>query len=435
MLKDACIRGAARIPLGIFRVKSAVLINVLIKLAAAASAFLVQIALVKIVGADGYGRYALFVTYCSLALIFGKYGKDIISLRLVAIYFERRQLDVARAIGNSAFRRVFFVSIVTGIVFGIAAVMRPLYAGGQYINAILIALTVIAMCISALANGLVKGLRLVNLAEGIESLGKPILIAIIAAGLSISVWSSSGVATQVAFLVTNSLISVALFFCFLSKTKAGAVESKESEISVVTKHRDGLVFVAMGLISYGFFQLDTLLLGFFKGEGSVSAYAMACNFVRLVIFMAMILVAQSQATLAVAFNDGDIKKFSELARRTTKHSVVTGAIAALVLVVISDFALAKISPGFVVAVPALLILSLAHIANCALISLSSALNMAGKAGSVFKAQLIGMFLTLPLYIVLIPNYGLIGAAISVLFGIVLSTIIIYRYFNQISKVK
>lgn len=420
---------------GFLSAKAAVLLNVLIKVAAAASAFLVQIALVRLVGPEGYGKYALFVAYCSLALILGKYGLDVISIRLVAVFFAKRRLQVVRRLGWNLLIAGTFSSLLAGLIFGGLAYMRPLYKGEGVITPILIVLTIIVMCVSAISNGLVKGLSEVNLAEGVDSLGKPALIAIFTAIFAVLPWIAIGLAPQFAFLFANLIIAAVLLYYFILRTRQGPETDEKEELKSLLNRREGFIFVANGLISYGFFQLDTLLLGFFQGEASVGAYAMACNLVRLVIFLAMILVAQSQAKLAVAYHEGDTALFLKLASQTTRYSVIAGAIAAAVLTAISIILLEKISPTFVGAVPALIVLSGAHIANCAMISLSSALNMAGKHGMIFKAQIGGIAITLPLYALLIPPYGMMGAAISVFLGVLVSASLTYMFFRQIVRMK
>jgi len=193
-------------------------------------------------------------------------------------------------------------------------------------------------------------------------------------------------------------------------------------------------FMLAGLLSFVFFQMDTLILGSYINPIELGAYNMACNLVRAVIFIPMILVVLIQPRIAVAFEKADMRQVATVALGALGFSLVAAVSCTMLLWTYGENILFWIDPNFVSAAPPMTVLALAHIVNSILIIVSGILSMTSRYMDVVWAQLVGSVVAIFLYVVMIPLHGTTGAACSMFAGLL--TVLgcyTYNFRRHISK--
>lgn len=395
--------------------------NILLRAMAAALAFAAQILLVGWLGPTGYGSYVLFAATCSLVFVLSSAGVDVALLKRTAINHaqeERRALlrDLYKALTIGLILAVFWT--VAAEIFRRSALLNAwstvAVPGFPWLLGGVVFISGLAILVAAL-----RGIHRFVAADTADSIVKPLSILGVVALLSEAAGPPDHAVGYAAFIAGHG---IAIVFATAIVWKAISAMPRNEEAVIprqvaFLKPKESFVLVLYALVSYAFFQFDTLLVGLFRGPEEVGAYNMACNFVRLVIFLPLIVAARLQPSIAVMFKERRFPEMLALVRASLYKSMLAATLAAVALGIFGHALLRTVNPAFIASYPALVILAVAHIANSALIVLAAALLMCGYQRLIVQAQLAGLALCLPLYFVLIPRWGMTGAAIAVLVGL------------------
>ncbi len=401
--------------------------NLALRATAALLGFVVQIALVRLLGTSGYGNYVLFVSTCSLIFIFAGGGLDVKLLRAVSTGYAQRDKQYLVSVAMKA--------MVLGLCFAVGWVLvfqllRQIPMLKQWVDSSLpggewLVPSVIAMTTLYLAVAGIRGMHRFLAADTADSIIKPAAILGIVTLLLLEYAPPSPMVGFIAFIGGHC---IAVIFCWciawrsLSQGEWSA-SKRTSQIKMIGA-QEAVVLTSYALISYAFFQLDTLLVGIYHGATEVAGYNMACNFVRLVLFVPLIIAARSQPVIAVLFKERKYQELLSLMKSNLRKSLFA-SIAAAVLLLIAGLPLLRfVNPGFDSSYPALAVLSIAHVINSVSLVATSALLMGGHQKLVVQAQLGGLLVCLPLYFLLIPRFDTIGAAIAVLIGLAFNLLLL-----------
>lgn len=403
-------------------VNKAVILNAGVRGFAAILAFASQIMMVKLLGEFAYGSYALFVTYCSLIYIFSRSGLDVVSLRSLSVAFGN--LDRAQ------FIHVLKKALLLAALFSLGwvllfSLLKQAGALGQIVKSTAstgwILASVFGMTLLAVLMSAARGMRRIISADFVDSIAKPAVILLLIWLFSLAgfIGSSAGYAAFVAANLISAGLATALLISAKRNTPWTEANPPATKTTLLTSS-SAAIFIAYALITYVFFQLDTLIVGATLGVVEAGAYNMASNFVRLVIFIPMIVLAQVQPFIASRFHAGDTASIKETVFDALKKSLFFAASGVAILLMTGRWLLSFVSPAFTGAYPALAILSFAHLLNSGILVISGVLLMCRAQNIVVTAQVAGLLICLPLYLILIPKYGTTGAAASVFFGLAIN---------------
>lgn len=397
-------------------------VSAVIRSSAAALAFASQVLLVRLLSADAYGSYVVFVTSCALLALVASGGLDVIITRRVSTGYDRRDQkrivqDICRAALLALALGVLTCAVLAAVRASPISSRWHLLAGID-MSALLLGVSTLAL--ATLGTAAVRGLHRFVVADMIDFLARPLAVLAGVAALAVSAPPATALAPA-AFIGANALTIVLCALAVRHALRRAAFVPASAQGTATEACEEPLrpssTLVAYGLMSYAMFQLDTLLVGIYRGALEVGAYNMACNFVRLVIFVPLIIVAQMQPRAAVLFSRGEHAPLIALVRSRVGISLLAAGSAGALLAVSGPMLLRMVDPQFSSATAALMLLCMAHLCNSALLVLSGALLMGGLHSLVLRSQICGLAVCIPLYFVLIPDHGGTGAAAAVLAGL------------------
>ena len=396
----------------------------LIRACSVGGAFGLQIWLVSVFGASAYGNYAFYVTLCSLAVLIAKGGLDSIALKSAAILIHKKSDRV-----NITYLCVRFVilgvlvTLFCGFVLIIAdKIIFVRYNYLQYFDFYLVFLGLIGGVVFQILLAILRGLNRQLAADIFESILRNLLMIM---AVFVLVNFDFKVSSQIIFAYAVSFIgcSLVILFLLVDPRKLNFNNIKIFNFDYNFKiHFD---FVASGILNYIFFQMDTFILGIYTNSIELGAYNMACNIVRIVIFIPMIYSVAIQSQIAIAFEDKDISKIVKVTVAGLFFSFISSFFCCALLWSQGEVLLSWIDPNFLIAKDSLLILSIAHVLNSLIMIFTSVLMMTNNYNSVIKAQFMGGIASVALYMILIPKYGQIGAALSMFIGLI---VVAFAYF-------
>ncbi len=401
--------------------------NIIIKVAGAGLAFASQVVLARRLEPTAYGELVLFITACSLLGIVGRCGLDVSLVRLAALARERNDTTALRAL---TIESCVFAAVLS------AAVCLPLWPLRHLIPllspltpALLtgIVVSVVLMSIGSVLGAAARGQSHVLFAEFVESVFRPVVLT----GVAVSViglgWLNGIAAGILAWILSQAAAALVVGFRAWGRGKVAWRERLRMRALGFPPKSAG-AFVGIGLVSFAMFQLDTFLLGVYRPATEVAGYNMACNFVRLVIFVPMILAGQAQPLLAVSWEGLHRVRFFRIADSLLLRSTLAAALFMALLLVIGPRLLTLTHPAFSEAASALRLLAVGHVVNAASIVLTTTLYMAGEERAVMSSQVLGAVAVAALYPALIPPFGAAGAAGAAVVGMgIVCVMLTFRY--------
>lgn len=185
--------------------------------------------------------------------------------------------------------------------------------------------------------------------------------------------------------------------------------------------RMGSVLVVGDLLLLGLLWFDTFIVSFYLDKAAAGVYQTAYNFGLLLVTAATVLevslvplLSQARARggdLATAYHAGSILALAL-------------AVAAIVLLVpLGPFILGLYGPEFVAAYPSLLVLLGMGTAGALFFPVKAVLAAVERPGLVVRLTLLELAVNVPLNLLLIPRYGILGAAIAATIAFAVGTLL------------
>jgi O-antigen/teichoic acid export membrane protein len=387
--------------------------------------FLIALMLARLLGAGNYGLYVLAISTVTLFASFSALGLDDAMVRYVAILAGRRDgLGVRGTIKLGV-----LVSGVGGVL--IAAVMfvaaQPIAEGifdePRLTHLLrLLAIVVPFLSMSNVLAGTARGfgrMDYVALAENVvQSLVRLALIAIIAVamrGLNVT-------AAAVAFGISDVSATV-VFIVLLQKYVPLSTLGQGDMRSVAPQvFRFSVPLWLSGMLRQFRRSFQTILLGATAAAASVGIYSIVSSITSVGHICLLALFVAVKPMLARMHDVGDRDGLTHLYTTATRWAYTITLPFFLVIVLFRDSILLVFGETFAAGSTALLIYAFAEVVNAGTGICGPVLDMTGHVGmKLFNAVTLTVLLVVG-NVLLIPRYGVVGAAIASLVGIGVSNL-------------
>lgn len=382
---------------------------------------LIALLLARWLGVDGYGLYVLAVSAASIFTGLSLLGLDRAMIRYVAIMARRR--DRAGLLGTIKLGLV--VSTAGGIVLGAvlflaaAPVAENLFDEPELAPLLeLMAVVVPFLTISSVLVGVAQGFKRMDytaLAENvIQTLVRLSLLGVLAALDVLDVFEAL-VVFGVADVAATITLVVLLRRDWLSK------HDDPDRIRARYDTREVMAFAfplwLSGILRKFRNNIETFLLGTMSVVSAVGIYSVVnkINLVGHVSYLAIL--GGVRPTLAGLHDSGDRFALANVYATATRWTLAVNLPFFLVITLFPEQLLGVFGDDFRSGATALILLALAELVNAATGVCQSMIDMTGHT----TVKLINSFLWMVLAVVasflLIPEYGLLGAAIATLIAI------------------
>jgi O-antigen/teichoic acid export membrane protein len=383
----------------------------LLNLATMGVNFVITLTLSHTLGVRGYGAYVFALAWSGLLAVPGILGLTPLIVRNVAHYSAQESWGMLRGLLARANLAVTSSSfLVIAVAAGVGTwLIHP--SDSELLDPFLIGLLLVpVIALTSVRQSAMQGLGHVVLGRVPETLIGPavflLLVGIARLTLGHRFSATWGMSAQVA----AGLVAFAIGAWLLRRTLPAAVRSSRPSYELRK-----WVLAAVPLFLYSGVQLlnsqvEIILLGVFKGSEAAGIFSVASRVAAVIAFVGVAasyplspLIARLQAT-------GDMEALRETAIRSARWIFLASLPIAAAVMLLAQPLLTLFGGEFKGGVTALLTLSLGQLVFAATSVAGIVLVMTGHESSLTRAVAIGAIVGLVLNLVLIPPFGLEGAA-------------------------
>lgn len=394
------------------RTRSAAVFGVGARVFNAGLVFLTQILVARLIGAEGYGIFAVASTWLLLLSGIGNLGTVSLPQRFWPLY--RAQGDHGRLAGLVRFCQS--VPTVLGASLALLAATAA-YIAQDLLGPVVAAAILVAMVAlpAVIAIQVMEGLALANnwndlsygISYGLRPLLMPVMLVVFLLWLPASPETAliafAG-ATWLALLIMTLVIDRRL-----DAVLTPAVPRDERHMWFKAALPVVVIDGAFLLMT----SIDLILLSLMRPEADVGIYGAAAKVAGLVAFVHYGLSHASAHHFSDLHARGKTDTLAAYARQAARWSFWPSVVLAAALVALSPFVMSLFGPAFTDGAPIVTVLLLGLVARAAIGPSEQLLIMTGHQGRCARVYCLGFVFNLIAAPFLIIEFGALGAAIGV----------------------
>lgn len=377
--------------------------------------FLNQVLLARILGAGGVGEVILAITVVRISVQIAKFGMEETMMKFIPLYIDRK--DDARLKGTISFAIKFcllfsVVFMLFVLVFSRFISINIFHSEGLLKLMPVVVLAIPAWVIREVIGGILRGYKDVFRALLSDALISPVIK--ISVFLLLLLKGISPFYAIIAF-VAGEIISVIVSIRFLQK-RMGALRHVrgQCEKRKIMDLAYTIIFSGMSVLLYT--QADIWILGMFKSTEIVGIYGIATKLVLLVYFPMMAFSAVIPSLISSIHASGDIHELRKMVSESTRWILSMAMPIILILAIEGKYILNYVyGHEFAAGYIPLLILVTGQLIKASAGLIGVILQMTGEHKVYMKVNIFWGVLNIILNLLVVPRYGMIGAAAATAF--------------------
>ncbi len=381
-----------------------------LRILGAGCAFVLNIAIGRLLGAEGAGLYFLALSVALILGVIGRLGLDHALLRFVSTEAAREDWDRVAGV----FRRVVILVCGVGAALALGLVLASSWLAewlfdepGLAAPLRWIALSVVGFPIMMMVSEGLKGLRRVRDAMLVSGVIYPVVALALIWPLAGGLGASGAALAYAVGTLAAALYGVIVWYRTMAPHQAvpqfegGTLWKSSSKLWVMSVIESA--FLPWAPLFFLGIWADTAESGVF---GAVTRLVMLLSFLLTAVNTVMVpKIAQMQES-------GDTAGLARLVRRMSLVVTLTNAPIFLIMILGSTWLMGLFGPEFIRGAMALSVVALGQVVNTVSGSSGHLLMLAGHERDIRSSALVGAGIMAVCVLPLIPAYGLLGAAIA-----------------------
>ncbi|MEB3214736.1 MAG: flippase [Nostocales cyanobacterium 94392] len=402
-----------------------------LKIAGTGLTFVKSLIFARLLGTEGFGIYAYAITWVALLSIPAKLGLSQLIVREVAIYQTQSEWGLMRGFLSWSNQIVLVVSIGLVLIAGGIAWNSDLEINSQMLLTFGIAL--ISLPISSLTHlrlSAMQGLHQVVLGQLPEVLIAPMLLIILTGSGYLILKEDLNASWVMGMYVVAMSITFLIGAHLLNRSLPNLVKDAVPKYQVKKWLSSGLPLMFLGAMNIINSQTDVLMLGAMKGAESVGIYAVINRLSSLIIFVLAATNSILAPNIATLYAEGKIEKLQKMITKSSRVVFLASLIITSILIIFAYWLLLIFGSDFTQGKNALIILCIGQLVNAAVGPVALLLNMTGNENYTTISIGTSAVLNVILNILLIPRWGIEGAAIATTSSMIVWNIISFVWVKN-----
>lgn len=406
-----------------------------IKIVGVAASYVLSLLISMRYGAKGFGIYSLSLTVLSVFGITGLMGFDLAVLRFIPQFSIEDNLHKIKVVYKDILRLTVSVSLFLFIflfIFSNKIAVAVFNDDSLFIAFRMISFLIPLFVINQINIEVMRAFKHIKLSEYLRNLNVPLFSILFFAVINLLVISYYTAVLSYCFAI---LISFLLSVYFVGRKLRSIPQKKGGYLSKKELLRISSPMMLTGFMHLIMGNIDTIMLGIFSSTENVGIYNIAFKVASLMILSLTAIntiVAPMFSELYWSNKMVDLKKVIKF---SSKLMCWTSAPLFVVLIVFPEFVLGVFGNEFEIGKNVLIVLAIGQFINAVSGSVGFLLNMTGKQHIFRNIFFIATLINLILNFILIPKYGIMGAAVATMISIAAWNIVSVVYIKLVYNIK
>ena len=389
-------------------------------------------------GTYSMGVFSLATAILNILSVIGRFGFDTALLKFVAEYSAKKRMDLVKVVYIRIIKIVVpFCILLSLLLFFFSPYITKYYFGKDYFSIILkiISFVILPMVLIFINSESLRGLKKIKEYAFIQNMAI-YFIATIMLGLSFLVTRHENVPIIV-YCISIVFVFVVSEIIWLKHSRINNMSYKSDSVKLKTILDISIPMMFISYFAQVIMLADIILLGIFRTEHEVGIYAVAVR-IAMVLFLPLFAIGGIAAPkIAECHAINDRCGFVNTIKYSAKMMFWSSSPIAILIFIFPSFILGIFGEEFKAGHTALLVLTLGHYLNTIMGSAGFVLQMSGKEKIFRNILLITSLINIALNFILIPKYGLNGAAFTSMVSMVflsISSVIFVKYYFKVMPV-
>ena len=397
----------------------------IIRVFSAALAYFSQVLLARWMGSSEYGIYVYAWTWVLLLGSMMDFGIAVTAQKLIPEYRGRNQLNLLRGFLFGSRWMTFSVSIVTScLLAGLVYLLSP-WIEKDTVGSLYVGCTILpALVLANTQDGIARSYDWMRLALTPQFIIRQSLIIGFTAGV---VAMGAKLDAEAAMKFSSAAVWIAMIaqMVFLNRRLAKEVEPGPRNYNYTGWLATSLPI----LLVEGFYLLlsyvDILILQAFRPSDEVGIYHAVVKTLALVSFIHYAMSAVTAHRFSEYHVAGDRERLSEYLAHAIKWTFWPSLAATMLLLLFGKPLLWLFGPQFTDGYGVMFVAAIGLIARSAIGPVEKLLNMLGQQNICALVYALAFAMNLALCLLLVPRYGVYGAAASTSIALVFETVLLF----------
>ncbi len=391
----------------------------LAKMAGAAITVGVQVLLARVLGLGGYGVFSYVLTWLVVLAAISRLGLDFTVLRFAAGYQGKGEWGLLRGVLGAATRWALYSSVAVAALLALVVLALRSYLGDDLSSAFWVGCGALPlMTLMAIKQASLRALQHVVVTVAAEFAVLPLALAGLVAAAYYLAPIELGGAEAMALHVGACAITLILLVVWLARALRRDAEPAEPE----ERAREWMRVAFPLLIWTGFAflnaQVDMLMVGGLRGTEDAGLYQAAVRLGGLALWGLFAVNAAAGPMIARVHAQGKQRELQRLVSLSAAGLAILTFPVAILLVALGPWLLELFGEPYRAAYIPLVLLVVGHCANASAGSVGYLLMMTGHEREAAFVMAAAAGLNAGLNAILVPHYGLTGAATAALISTV-----------------
>jgi O-antigen/teichoic acid export membrane protein len=379
-----------------------------------------NILLSRVLGATQYGAYAYAVSTMLLLLVPALLGFDRLLVREIAAYSTKSEWGLFRGVIRRSHQTVFLFSILLALIVSLLFYLIEPYLDSfdsTMLNALWVAMPILPIfAFLRLRQSIMQGLGRVSFSQAGEMLIYPLLLLIFIS--VILLFGNRPLTVPLALILYATAVAITLVYIWIKSHTfiPEKVLSSAPEYRYKTWIKVALPMLAVASIQVINARVDILMIGAMKGAKAAGIYSAANRGAVLVLLVLFAANAAFSPIIAKLWAKGELQKLQSTVKKAIRIGIVVAFPFVVLLVLFGKYYLLLFGQDFVIGVQPLVIMTIGQWIVVAFGSGNILLQMSGNEKAAAIGTGVSALVNITLNLLLIPKYGMTGAAIALVVG-------------------
>lgn len=410
-------------------------VSLLIKIAGTGIAFFSEVFLARLMGEKDYGVYAYVITWLNVLLLFSKVGCDNLLVKYVSAYQTQKDWKKLRGI----FQFSHIITIVASLIIAVITIAIT-FLLKETINLDLIYTFWIAclilplLTITQVHRSIFQSLKLIALAEFPHLVLRPIILV---SFIAVVYFIFHQPINSILVISFNSITTIIIFLFgiyWLNQIVPKPIHNCSAQYSSQEWFKFTLALLFMSGMSLILSQTDIIMIGSLVGTTKAGIYSVVTRASTLITFgltAVNSIFAPMISELYVTGKFVELQKIVKLAARGIfAYSLTIGCL----FVIFGNQILGVFGTSFQEGYYALIILTVGQLVNALAGSVGFLMTMTGHQKQASVVLMASALLNIILNAILIPSFGINGAAIATATTTALWNVVLLIYVRKYLKI-